>query len=70
MTGDDHEDLVHDGIQKGDPQANAVAELSGALGNLMTELRASTVQVNKLGLKVNVAMRLADAVLKRYPPPR
>ena len=66
MTEDD---LLHDGIVKNGPDV-AVAELSGALDNLVRELRALNGGVNKMGLKVNVALRLADAVLRRYPPPR
>lgn len=60
---DDTDDLLHDGIAKsGDP----VAELAGVLDNLLRELRAHNNGVNKLGFKVNVAMRVAENALRRH----
>ena len=66
-TSKDFEALVKD--DGGAQGPDAVRELGGALDNLLRELRASGGSGSKFGLKVSVAMRVADAVLKRYPPP-
>ncbi len=57
------------------PEEERFLNLRAALQNLVDELRAATAARNQLGMKVNVAVRVAESALRRYPlveanPPR
>lgn len=44
-------------------------ELRGALANLAHEVRTAAGIKNTLGLRVNVALNVAERALRRYPAP-
>lgn len=52
-----------------DPQEEQFRTVRGALENLVVEIRAAAGVRNSLGLKVNVALNVAERALRRYPAP-
>lgn len=51
-------------------EEQAFAMVRGALDKLVAELRVISTPRNTLGLGVNVAIRNADAALRKYPLPK
>lgn len=66
---DDADGLLDEAKLPAESEETKFANTRGALDNLVSEVRASAGIRNNLGLKVNVALRVAESVLKRYPPP-
>lgn len=56
----------HDESEQAD---KAFREIRGALENLVAEMRAACGVRNNLGLKVNVALNVAERALRTHPAP-
>lgn len=69
MSKKDTVSLVTDGLDAAKGDDVRFAETRAALENLDRELDAAIGVRNNLGLKVNVARRVAKTVLERYPKP-
>lgn len=53
----------------GGHRADAFRAVRGALDNLVLEIRAALGPRNNLGLKVNVALNVAERALRTHPAP-